>query len=54
MVTAASWLAWPGFEAFFVKAPSGPDYLIQVDRGVLARGLARGCSLERIVAGQFK
>lgn len=52
MISAAPWLAWPGFEAFFVGARCGPCYLIQVDRRDLALRLAAGESLSRIVTGE--
>lgn len=50
MISAAPWLAWHGFEAFFVSAPTGPCYLIQVDRRELARRL-RTETLTQIVTG---
>lgn len=52
MISTASWLAWPGFEAFFVTARGGPDYLIQVERRDLARRLSKGETLERIVSNE--
>lgn len=52
MISAAAWLAWPGFEAFFVSARCGPAYLIQVDRAELAGRLKAGESLAFIVTGE--
>lgn len=51
MIIAASWLAWPGFEAFFVTRESGPCYLVQVSRDELARRLLDGETLAHIVTG---
>lgn len=51
MTSCAPWLAWPGFEAFFVSARGGPAYLIQVARDDLARRLSSGETLDQIVTG---
>lgn len=50
MISAAPWLAWIGFEAFFVSCPNGPAYLIQVERKELALRL-RTETLTQIVTG---
>lgn len=52
MITAAPWLAWVGFEAFFVGADGGPAYLIQVDRAEMARRLKANETLSQIVTGE--
>jgi hypothetical protein len=51
-IISAPWLAWPGFEAFFVTSPVGPCYLIQVNRVDLALRLGRGETLQCIVTGE--
>lgn len=51
MITTAPWLAWPGYEAFFVSCPVGPAYLIQIDRRELATRL-RTETLTHIVTGE--
>lgn len=51
MITSASWLAMPGFEAFFVSMGGGPCYLIQVDRRELASRLRKE-TLTQIVTGE--
>lgn len=49
MIIIASWLAWPGYEAFLVTQKTGPCILIQIERIQLQEKLAKGESLERIV-----